>query len=226
MSKMKKWFPILFGLLLVVTLIAVKGLSEQKQRKIAAQEQAVAPKIKQIIEGTSDSYHWPMAKTGLLQNYAEFGKASRFPNLYHSAADYFAAPGTEVYAVSDGVVYFSGAESGYGALVIVEHKKDGLYSLYGHVSARRWLIEKGEPVTKGQLIGYIADTDEGYGIGIVPHLHFSMRLGAPSDYPQSGRSNWMTGYTTNHPVFHQFLDPNDFIAQSKRYHRDKEPSQQ
>tara|TARA_Y100001960_G_scaffold272397_1_gene299930 strand:+ start:774 stop:1463 length:690 start_codon:yes stop_codon:yes gene_type:complete len=225
MIKRRKWFPYLFGALLIATLWIAKLMSDEKERKVERQEQKQAPILQQIIASTGGPYQWPMEKTGVLQNFAEFGKAPRFPNLYHSAVDYFAAPGTEVYAISDGIVYFSDHEPGYGGVIIIEHTPKGAYSLYGHVSARRWLIEKGSSVTKGQLIGYIAETDEGYGIGIVPHLHFSIRLGSPSDYPNSGRSNWMTGYTTEHPIYHQFVNPNKLISQSKLYYRTKQQGQ-
>ncbi len=219
MNKIKVWFPYLFFLLLICTIGAAKWMTDEKERQVEQRKQEMAPVLEKIVANGREAYEWPMKKVGMIQDFAEFGKASRFPNLYHSAADYYATPGTEVYAVADGNVFFSGYEAGYGGLVIVKHKREGLYSLYGHVSAKRWLIEKGEQVTRGQLIGYIADANEGYGIGMVPHLHFSIRLGEPEDYPNSGRENWMTGYTTEHPVFHQFLDPNKFIAQSKLYHR-------
>ncbi|MDN3685718.1 M23 family metallopeptidase [Vibrio sinaloensis] len=76
-----------------------------------------------------------------------------------------------MFAIADGQVYFFLAQSlPTGGLVVINHK--GMYSLYGHVSAQRWLIERGANVKKGQLIGYIAETSEGYGIGAVPHLHF------------------------------------------------------
>lgn len=225
MIKRGKWLPYLFVLLLMVTFWLAKLISDKKEQAVERQEQKVAPILENIIATSNGPYQWPLEETGVLQDFAEFGQASLFPNLYHSAVDYFAAPGTKVYAISDGTVYFSDHEAAYGGVIIIEHTPKGAYSLYGHVSARRWLIEKGASVTKGQLIGFIAETDEGYGIGIVPHLHFSIRLGSPSDYPTSGRSNWMTGYTTEHPIFHQFVDPNKFIAQSRLYFRNQRQGQ-
>ena len=221
MRKAKTWFIYSFPLLLIVTFVSVKWLTEQKRELISQHEQDMSIIIDKIVAGTSDAYQWPMETIGILQDYAEFGQAPRFPNLYHSAVDYFAMPGTEVYAIADGVVYYSDHQESYGGVVVIEHPQDGVYSLYGHVSSRQWLIEAGQPVNKGDLVGYIAETDEGYGIGIVPHLHFSIRLGSPSDYPSHGRSNWMTGYTTEHPVYHQFVHPSYFITQSKYFHREE-----
>lgn len=209
------------GLALVVTLAYGKWVELDNRHHIAVQQAKLQPMIDSILDNTAQSYRAPMELTGSIQDFAVFGKVKRFANRYHTAVDYYAQPGTPVYAVADGVIYFSGDQEAYGGLVVVTHPSDGLYSLYGHVSARRWLIEKGSTVSKGEVIGYIADTDEGYGIGSVPHLHFSLRLGDPDEYPKAGRANWMSGYTNQHPAFERFIDPERFIAQSKRLHRER-----
>ncbi len=206
--------------MLIATLAGVKWHQNQQKNKIAEHESEQSVYVEAAIANTNQAFGLPMEKAGAIQDYAEFGKVARFANLFHSAIDYFAKPGTEVFAVADGEVYFSGAEGGYGALVVITHDRPGIYSLYGHVSAKRWLVEQGVQVKKGQLIGYTADTNEGYGIGVVPHLHFSIRLGNPEDYPNSGRDNWMTGYTQKHPAFYNFVDPEQFIQQTKIGHRE------
>ncbi|NOH79868.1 M23 family metallopeptidase [Vibrio sp. RE86] len=205
--------------IVVLTLAWAKWDAQRKSAQHQAENDRMEPEIAEVIAKTDEAYELPMKKSGLIQDYAEFGKVKRFANLYHTAADYYALPGDEVYAVADGTVYFSGHNDAYGGLVVVNHADHGIYSLYGHVSARRWLVERGVEVKKGELIGYIADTDEGYGIGAIPHLHFSMRLGNPEDYPRSGKGNWMTGYTPTHPAFNRFVDPNRFIARSKLHHK-------
>ncbi len=206
--------------MLIVTMAGVKWHQNEQQNRIAEHESEQSVYVEAAIANTNQAFGLPMKKAGSIQDYAKFGKVARFANLFHSAVDYFAKPGTEVFAVADGEVYFSGAESGYGALVVITHDRPGIYSLYGHVSAKRWLVAKGVQVKKGQLIGYIADTNEGYGIGAVPHLHFSIRLGNPEDYPNSGRDNWMTGYTQKHPTFYNFVDPEQFIQQTKMANRE------
>jgi len=216
-----KWKVGGFVVVLIATFGGAKWNAMVEKQEIAEQEASMEPEISIALSQSREAFGMPMTKAGMIQDYAEFGKVKRFANLYHSAADYYAQPGDPVYAVADGMVYFSGHQEDYGGLVIVNHEHAGLYSLYGHVSAKRWLIEQGVEVRKGELIGYIADTNEGYGIGDIPHLHFSMRLGNPEDYPSSGRENWMTGYTTEHPAFHNFVDPNRFISRSKKYHLSK-----
>ncbi|MFB9217933.1 M23 family metallopeptidase [Vibrio sinaloensis] len=209
----------LFVVTLLVVLAATKWHAKVQRELVETQQQIVLDKAAPLMEKNGQAFQLPMEKTGSIQDFAEFGKVLRFPNRYHTADDYYALPRTEVFAIADGQVYFSGSEPAYGGLVVINHK--GMYSLYGHVSAQRWLIERGANVKKGQLIGYIAETSEGYGIGAVPHLHFSIRLGSPDDFPRAGNNNWMTGYTTQHPSFVNFIDPDKFIAESKRYYRDK-----
>jgi len=87
-----------------------------------------------------------------------------------------AAPcGSEVYASQSGVVVESsdGWNGGYGNYIIIRHQ-NGSYSLYGHLSLR--IVEIGDEVEKGELIGYVGNT--GYTLGATGcHLHFEVRGG-------------------------------------------------
>ena len=79
---------------------------------------------------------------------------------------------------------------GYGWLVIINHKQFNLYSLYGHLSPGRWSIKNKTPVQKGDLIGYLGDSDENGGSEkqpLVPHLHHGIRRGQMNDYPGGGQ---------------------------------------
>ncbi|WP_070964412.1 M23 family metallopeptidase [Vibrio sonorensis] len=191
--------------------------SQSKAKEIEKEYQRLLPELESIAKGTNAPFRFPMDTQSLLQDFAAYNKAPRFPNRYHAAVDYYAAPGTPVYAIGDGVVSYSKEMQGYGGLVIIDHPEDGVYSLYGHISLTRWMIEPGE-VKNGQLIGYIADTNEAWGIGSFPHLHFSIRLGMKDDYPSWGKGNWMAGYTGSHPLLHRYLDPETFINMTKKYH--------
>lgn len=130
-------------------------------------------------------------------------------NEYHAGQDCDGSGGTPVYAVSDGAVSYSGSMGGYGWLITVDHTADNVYSLYGHISTRRWKKTSGN-VSKGELIGYLADNDEDGGPW-GPHLHFGIRNGQKSDYPSSGYSRWMAGYTDVHPTNYEWEDPTSFI---------------
>jgi murein DD-endopeptidase MepM/ murein hydrolase activator NlpD len=92
-----------------------------------------------------------------------------------NGTDISAPCGSEVYAAQSGVVVESsdGWNSGYGNYIIIRHG-NGSYSLYGHLSLR--LVEVGNEVEKGELIGYVGNT--GYTLGPTGcHLHFEVRGG-------------------------------------------------
>ncbi len=92
-----------------------------------------------------------------------------------NGTDISAPCGSEVYAAQSGVVVESsdGWNSGYGNYIIIRHR-NGSYSLYGHLSLR--LVEVGNEVEKGELIGYVGNT--GYTLGPTGcHLHFEVRGG-------------------------------------------------
>jgi LysM repeat protein len=93
----------------------------------------------------------------------------------NNGTDIAAQCGQEVFAANDGVVIESsdGWNGGYGNYIIIRHR-NGIYTLYGHLSLR--VVEIGEKVVKGQLIGYVGNT--GYTEGPTGcHLHFEVRGG-------------------------------------------------
>jgi murein DD-endopeptidase MepM/ murein hydrolase activator NlpD len=123
---------------------------------------------------------------------------------HHTAEDSFAPPGTPVYAIGDGIISYSGKARGYGWLIIIDHPVETVYSLYGHLSTRRWKKRSGK-VKKGELIAYLAEAEEGETM--VSHIHFGLRMGQRADYPRWGDARWMAGYTNSHPdLFGCFQD--------------------
>ncbi|HFG1639897.1 TPA: M23 family metallopeptidase [Vibrio cholerae] len=198
-------------LVLPMLFIGSKYLTDTGQRKAEQEFQRIVPQLKQIAENTSQAYRFPLDTRAVLQGFASFNTSSSFHNLYHAAIDYYAEVGAPVYAISDGVVSYSGYMSGYPSLVIIDHEKDGLYSLYGHLSMKKWMVSLGE-VKKGDLLGYIAEPSEDFGIGPFAHIHFAIRFGSKKDYSENGVDRWMAGYTPMHPVFEGFIDPEKFIA--------------
>ncbi|MEK9727620.1 MAG: peptidoglycan DD-metalloendopeptidase family protein [Candidatus Margulisiibacteriota bacterium] len=90
----------------------------------------------------------------------------------HTGMDFAAPRGYRIKAVDSGKVLFSGFKRGYGNVTIINHgwyKNKKISSLYAH----QWkmIVQKGQFVKKGQLIGYVGST--GYSTG--PHLHFEIR---------------------------------------------------
>ena len=86
---------------------------------------------------------------------------------YHAAEDYHLPAGSPVYAFADGEISFSGRMGGYGWLIIIDHPQANIYSLYGHLSPSRWMLKSGV-VEKGDLIGYLGDSDENGGSKKIP----------------------------------------------------------
>lgn len=161
---------------------------------------------------SSASFRFPLEEYSVFQEFCHVNV--RYDSRYHCGEDATGNGGTPVYAVADGEVSYSGPGGGYGWLIVVYHPAAGVYSLYGHLSTRRDKIQHGE-IKKGQLIGYLADNDEdGSGDGYPewgPHLHFAIRKGRVSDYPDSGDERWGAGYTSGYPPDIGWLDPTDFI---------------
>lgn len=81
--------------------------------------------------------------------------------------------GEPVYAVAFGVVQKTGFHPVAGNYIRLSHP-NGLITFYGHLA--RILVQEGEEVSQGEVIGYVGNT--GYTIGNTGcHLHFEVRGG-------------------------------------------------
>ena len=99
------------------------------------------------------------------------GGISRGWSGTHGGIDIWNSANTPIYAADSGVVIVSQDTTvGYGRYVIIDHQ-NGMQTLYGHMNTR--LVEVGEVVAKGQLIGLMGMT----GLATGNHLHFEVRLG-------------------------------------------------
>ncbi|MGE2836552.1 Ig-like domain-containing protein [Mycobacterium sp. SMC-4] len=90
-------------------------------------------------------------------------------------------PRTPVYAAADGVISFEGYGENHswmtwmaGISVLVWHPGLNVYSGYAHLSST--VINNGQTVTRGQLIGYAGSTGNSSG----PHLHFEVLPRTPN----------------------------------------------
>ncbi|MEW5805895.1 MAG: peptidoglycan DD-metalloendopeptidase family protein [Acidobacteriota bacterium] len=88
--------------------------------------------------------------------------------LPHNGIDIVAPLGSDVRAVFDGKIIFAEWFKGYGLTIIIDHGA-GILSVYCHASAI--LVEVGEYVEKGFLIGKIGDSASLKG----PYLYFEIR---------------------------------------------------
>lgn len=152
----------------------------------------------------------------------EFGADLGF--AFHLGDDILADPGDPVFAVADGVVIktlvddIAVEELRWGALVVIQHTlADGEFSsLYGHLSSSRGLlVEPGQVVAKGDIIGFVADGEEN-GVPGSAHLHFGVRMGDGTTDTTCGVSLWLGATTSCEGITHEqyrrlWADPVDFL---------------
>ena len=87
---------------------------------------------------------------------------------FHSGVDLAANYGVPIVAARSGTVKSTGYEAdGAGYYVVIDHL-DNYKSSYLHMS--RYIVEPGQFVVAGQIIGYCGSTGKSTG----PHLHFSI----------------------------------------------------
>lgn len=120
----------------------------------------------------------------------------------HLGIDLFAAAGTAVNAVFNGVVERVDAcddPLDYGTLVILRHDSlDGetFYSLYGHLSSACRHLQPGQSIAKGETFAVLGDVDDNGGWP--PHLHFQLAvdlLGIDYNFPGVCRHSQQTAWS-------------------------------
>jgi murein DD-endopeptidase MepM/ murein hydrolase activator NlpD len=95
----------------------------------------------------------------------------------HKGVDLAQPAGTPVYATADGIVSMAEYYSSYGNYIQIEHGGE-LQTRYAHLSG--YAVAEGEPVRKGQLIGFVGSTGRSTG----PHLHYEVRVAGEAVDPR------------------------------------------
>jgi murein DD-endopeptidase MepM/ murein hydrolase activator NlpD len=101
-----------------------------------------------------------------------FGQASiinGLPRAPHSGVDLKAERGTPVVAINSGRVSLTGEYFFNGLFVVIDHG-GAIQSMYFHLD--KILLQQGDRVTKGQIVGFVGATGRATG----PHLHFGIRV--------------------------------------------------
>jgi len=94
---------------------------------------------------------------------------------FHEGLDFPAMTGQKIKAAADGIVTEAVHTPAYGNLIKLSHGA-GLETRYAHAS--KVLVQAGDRVAKGQVIGLVGSTGRSTG----PHLHYEIRLnGSPLD---------------------------------------------
>jgi len=86
---------------------------------------------------------------------------------FHRGVDFNGPRGSDVLAVADGVVIFSGRDSGYGNMIDIDHG-NGFMTRYAHNHQN--LVEVGHRVRAGDVIAKMGSTGRATGV----HVHFEV----------------------------------------------------
>ena len=97
---------------------------------------------------------------------------------FHKGIDIPAPKNTDILAIDDGVVIFSGVQNGYGNVVKIKHF-DGKETVYAHNTSNNVIV--GDIVKQGEVIAKIGST--GYSTG--DHVHFETRINGNAVDPLS-----------------------------------------
>ena len=98
----------------------------------------------------------------------------------HTGIDIGGVHHTEIYAVADGEVTYSGVNEAYGNCIEIKHVVNGetIYTFYAHLSKIESQIKVGTKVKQGEVIaleGGDPKTDPNPGYSTGHHLHFEIR---------------------------------------------------
>jgi murein DD-endopeptidase MepM/ murein hydrolase activator NlpD len=123
-----------------------------------------------------------------------------FDDVVHTGIDIPGDIGTPILAAGDGMVIYADMgiyrggnnyyDDPYGKAVVIEHsftyQGEPLFTLYAHLD--EILVEKGQQVKAGELIGLMGKTGKTTG----PHLHFEVRLGKNDYFATRNPDLWIS----------------------------------
>ncbi len=145
---------------------------KEAEKKYQAQLEALAQQNN--VNMTSGDWYWPLP--GRYKISSLFGnRADPFTGKRdnHTGTDIPAPSGTPIYAAKTGVVTTVNKNknaSSYGYYCIISHG-NGYATLYAH-QKQIPIVQEGQTVQKGQVIGYVGTTGRSTG----NHLHFELRV--------------------------------------------------
>lgn len=88
---------------------------------------------------------------------------------FHTGIDFRGKRGEKIHATGDGVVTKARYSDTYGNYVEITHG-NGYKTAFAHM--KKYLVEKGDQIHRGQVIGLVGNTGRSTG----PHLHYEVHL--------------------------------------------------
>ena len=101
---------------------------------------------------------------------SRFGRRSDPLNgksAYHQGVDIRGRAGSDVKATANGIVKKQSYDKGHGRHIVVDHG-NGFLTKYAHL--KKSLVQKGETVERGQVIGLVGSSGRSTG----PHVHYEI----------------------------------------------------
>lgn len=142
-------------------------------RQLTAKENEIKNILLGMTHGTSPTGKLLWPTNGRLSS--GFGpRGGRF----HAGIDIYCSRGTPIMAADSGQVLQTGYHGGYGNFILIYHG-GGFATFYAHLDG--FAISGGQPVSKGQTIGYVGTT--GWTTG--PHVHFEVRINGSVKNPMN-----------------------------------------
>jgi murein DD-endopeptidase MepM/ murein hydrolase activator NlpD len=124
-----------------------------------SQKQSVLTDIKDLLPDVAS----PQISSGYGMRHDPFSGELKF----HQGLDIPAPEGTEVHPVRPGTVIYSGQQTGYGNVVIIDHG-NGFTSKYAHNQTN--LVQEGDKVDSASVIARVGSTGKSTG----SHIHFEV----------------------------------------------------
>lgn len=139
----------------------------------------------EVISGVTSNNGWGFPVSGVYV-------ITQYYSSSHKAWDIASSYGSNIYSISDGIVYLVKGGCIVGDLscngrggnyVIIKHNDNRHYSVYMHL--KNYIVKQNDKITKGQVIGYMGNTGN---VEPVPtnssstngtHLHFVLYDGVP-----------------------------------------------
>ena len=143
--------------------------------------------VDQLLDGT---YMFPVLGATANDFSNDFG-APRATTGFHQGIDVFAAAGTPILAINDGVLSNVGWNTLGGRRLWLTDRHGNMF-YFAHLAGFSPLAKEGAQVRRGDVLGFVGSSGDAQGTP--PHLHFELHPGGgwavpPYEYVMS----WLTG---------------------------------